>query len=124
MAGGKAKASSAILMGAVVALTLFFAATAADAADEAPSGKANFKTNCVACHGADGGGQMAVGKSLKVPDLRSDAVQKTSDADLAKIIAEGKDNMPSFKSMTDAQIKGLVAYIRELAPKKKAASSK
>jgi len=86
----------------------------------AQDGAAAFKTKCVACHGPDGAG-TAVGKSLKAPDLRSEAVQKQSDADLATFIANGKGNMPSFKSSTsDEQIRALVMHVRSLAPKKKA----
>ena len=97
------------------------AAPVAAAADDAAA-KAAYKTKCVACHAADGSGQNATGKSLKVPDLRSEEVQKRSDAGLANIIAEGKNNMPSFKGgSSETEIKNLVAYIRELGAKKAAA---
>ena len=70
------------------------------------------------CHGPDGGGS-AVGKTLNVPDLRSPAVQKLSDAELAQIISDGKGGMPSFKgSLSEDQIHGLVTYIRSFAQKK------
>lgn len=109
--------------GSVVALAaMTFGAAGAAWADDAASAKAAFKAKCVVCHSADGSGQNATGKSLNVPDLRSEAVQKQSDADLAKTIADGKNNMPSFKgTSSDAEIKGLVAYIRELAAQRKAA---
>jgi mono/diheme cytochrome c family protein len=56
---------------------------------------------------------------MNVPDLRSEAVQKRSDADLAQVISDGKGGMPSFKkSLTEDQIHGLVAYVRSLARKK------
>jgi mono/diheme cytochrome c family protein len=107
------------LTGFFLVMSLFLTAGTARAADDAAAAKAAFKTKCVSCHSADGSGQNAVGKSLNVPDLRSEAVQKKSNDDLAKIIADGKDNMPSFKeTSSDAEIKGLVAYIRELAQKK------
>jgi hypothetical protein len=64
--------------------------------------------------GADGSGSE-VGKSLNVPDLRSPAVQKLSDAELAQVIATGKGGMPSFKtSLSQQQIHALVAHIRSL----------
>jgi mono/diheme cytochrome c family protein len=66
------------------------------------------------CHGQDGRGSQA-GKSMNVPDLRSAAVQKLPDAQLAQIVSDGKGGMPSFKnSLSEDQIHGLVTYIRSL----------
>lgn len=94
-----------------------FARTLAASPDDAA--KANFGANCSACHGEDGGGDTPVGQSLQVPDLRSDEVQKNSDAELTKTITDGMESMPPFKDMLTAdQIKGLVGYVRELAKKK------
>lgn len=77
-----------------------------------------FRTKCVMCHGQDGGGST-VGKTMNVPDLRSPAVQKLSDPELAQIISDGKGGMPSFKSsLSEDQIHSLVTYIRSFAAKK------
>lgn len=77
-----------------------------------------FRTKCAMCHGPDGAGSE-VGKSMNVPDLRSQAVQALSDAELAEIISDGKNGMPSFKSSFSAdQIQALVKYVRSLAKKK------
>lgn len=77
-----------------------------------------FKAKCAVCHGADGSANTVVGKSLKMRDLRSEEVQKQSDADLHVITACGKGNMPPYKAkLTDDQIKQLVSYIRVLAHK-------
>jgi mono/diheme cytochrome c family protein len=100
-------------------LTFFVVSTvrADNSQDGAPS-SATFHTKCAVCHGEDGGGS-AVGKTLNVPDLRSPAVQKRSDAELAQMISDGKGGMPSFKdSLSEAQIHGLVTHIRSLAQKK------
>ena len=55
-----------------------------------------------------------------MPDLRSDEVQKQTDAQLIDSTANGKGKkMPAYKGkLTDDQIKQLVGYIRELAKKK------
>lgn len=68
------------------------------------------------CHAADGSGSGSMGKALNVPDLRSEAVQKETDAQLTDSIANGKGTkMPAYKTkLTDDQIKGLVAFIRTL----------
>ena len=36
-----------------------------------------FKKDCTLCHAPDGSGNTSSGKAFKVPDLRSDVVQKT-----------------------------------------------
>jgi cytochrome c6 len=77
-----------------------------------------YKTNCVLCHAADGSGSSPSGKALKAQDLRSDAVQKKSDAELTASITNGKGKMPTFgKKLKPDDIAQLVAYIRAL-PKK------
>ena len=76
-------------------------------------GAATFKTKCAPCHGADGSGQTPVGKNLKVRDLRSAEVQKLSDADMTKVLAEGKGKMPASK-LAPADIKAVVGFIRTL----------
>ena len=100
-----------VLFFAVPTLTL-----SARAADDSAS---LYKAKCAACHAADGSGNSPTGKTLKVPDLRSDDVQKKTDAQLIELTTAGKGKMPAYKDkLTDAQIKGLVAYTRELAKKK------
>jgi len=78
-----------------------------------------YKSKCAACHGPDGTGNVAMGKTLGVTDLTSDDVQKQTDAQLTGSIANGKGKkMPAYKGkITDDQIKGLVGYIRTLAKK-------
>jgi mono/diheme cytochrome c family protein len=74
-----------------------------------------YKTKCVACHGADGKGETAVGKADKIRDLGSAEVQAQSDADLTTIVSTGKGKMPAYgKSLKPEQVKDLVAYIRTL----------
>lgn len=45
-------------------------------------GEATFKATCTACHGAFGSGSTVIGKKLNLRDLRSEEVQKLSDAQL------------------------------------------
>lgn len=77
-----------------------------------------FKSKCAACHGPDGAGQTPVGKNMKIKDLRSEEVQKQSDAELTDAIAKGKNKMPPQKTLTADQVKDLVAHVRELGKKK------
>ena len=76
---------------------------------------ATYKTKCASCHGADGGGQTATGKKLKLKDMRSTEVQGMSDDQLLAVISKGKGKMPGYeKSLGAATCKGLVAFIRGL----------
>ncbi len=79
--------------------------------------EAAYKAKCAVCHGPDGKGETAAGKTMKVRDFASDEVQKMSDADLADAISKGKGKMPAYKTLTPDQVKGLVAYIRSFAKK-------
>lgn len=85
--------------------------TVSAAADAA----ATFKAKCAGCHGADGKGVAALG----TPDYTDAKWQKSkTNAALTAMINNGKGQMPAYKSsMTPADIKGLVAYIRTFAPK-------
>jgi len=93
----------------VLAIALFSTWTfAADAA-------ADYKAKCATCHGAEGKGDTAMGKTMKVKDLASDEVQKQSDADLTGIIEKGKKPMPAYDGkLTKEQIAGIVKYLRTL----------
>ncbi len=85
----------------------------------AGEGETLFKAKCAACHGPDGAGQTTIGKSMKIRDLRSEEVQKQSDADLSGIVGKGKNKMPAFeKTLKPEQISDLVAHIRGLGKKK------
>ena len=111
--------SSVALAGAIAFALLGFASNArANKADDDAAAQ-TFKANCIVCHGADGFG-TATGKSLKVADLHSDAVQKMAKADLVAIVSDGKNNMPPFKNtLSKDQIEGLVAYVKATFGKKK-----
>lgn len=111
-------ASVALLL-LFVGLSLFVASIArASTSPDTAASRATFRTTCATCHGQDGAGSE-VGKSMNVPDLRSPAVQKLSDAELAQVISNGKGGMPPFKdSLSADQIRGLVALVRSLRQKK------
>lgn len=82
------------------------------------AGEDLFKSKCATCHGPDGAGKTTMGTVLKIRDLRSDEVQRQTDADLNRVIAKGKNKMPSFDGkLKKEQIDLLVSYIRELAKK-------
>ena len=69
-----------------------------------------FKAKCAACHGPNGEGKAA----MKTPDLKTDAVQKKSDAELKTFISTGAKHDFTKKGLTDEQIDSLVKFIRGL----------
>lgn len=95
---------------------------AAAQAGNADEGQKLFVQNCVTCHGPDGSGNTAIGKSVGAKDLRSPVAQKLTDAEITTQINQGKGNMPPFAgSLTKANVSNLVAYVRELGKKQTAA---
>src|ERR1700678_2973605 len=97
---------SAVLLSVAVVLVVAAPAHAQDAG-------ALYKAKCSVCHSDDGSGSGATGKQLGAKDLRSDEVQKQTDAQLTANIANGVGKkMPAFKGkLTDAQSKDLGGYI-------------
>jgi cytochrome c6 len=78
-----------------------------------------YKTNCVLCHSADGSGGSPTGKAMHAKDLRSDEVQKQTDAVLSEVITKGRGKMPAFGAkIKPDDVTKLVAYIRALPDKK------
>ncbi len=82
-------------------------------------GLAHFADHCAGCHGNDGRGQTALGRSLypRAPDLRAPATQRLSDGELFYIIENGVrlTGMPAWGGPGTA--KGsweLVRFIRHL----------
>jgi len=100
---------------AILALVIMFQASSQAANATAGDGGETYKAKCVACHGADGTGNTAAGKAMKVRDLASAEVQGQTDAQLYELIAKGKGKMPGYEKTLGAdKCKELVAYIRTL----------
>jgi mono/diheme cytochrome c family protein/DNA uptake protein ComE-like DNA-binding protein len=76
-----------------------------------------YAANCANCHGADGRGNTALGRTLKLHDLRSPEVQRLSEDELVVILSKGADRgrMPGFEKKLGADtVHRLVAYVREI----------
>jgi mono/diheme cytochrome c family protein len=82
-------------------------------------GKAVFMKRCKMCHGADGEGNPAIARMMKVEfhPMASDYVQQKTDAQLKDIILKGKGKMPAVKGITDEEISDVIAYIHSLGKK-------
>ena len=102
----------------IAGLVLVIPSIAAAEGQDSGPGISVFKARCITCHGSDGSGNTAVGKSLQVADLRSPEVQKKSDAELTESVSEGKGNMPAFKTILSAdEIQAVLKYVRTLGKK-------
>ncbi len=78
-----------------------------------------FKTKCAACHGQDGNADTPMAKKQNIKSFKDPSVQKMSEADLTAMIGEGgakqlATHQFSKKGLTPEQIKGLVAYVKQL----------
>ncbi len=96
---------------AVAALAGIGTAKAADV----EAGKAIYAKKCANCHADDGKGNPKMAEKLKVeiPDISK--ASKKSDADVLKLLAEGKKPMPAFsKSLDQAAIDNVFAYAKTL----------
>ncbi|HEV2328977.1 MAG TPA: cytochrome c [Verrucomicrobiae bacterium] len=100
------------LFAAILGLAVAMSARADDTKD-------NWTNLCAKCHGADGKGQTKMGQRLKVRDYTDAKVQDSfKDEDAFKAIKEGlksddgKTQMKPYDTLSDDQIKALVAYLR------------
>ena len=84
-------------------------------AEAADAAAATLNSSCAGCHGQNGAGDTAIGKSTGVPDLRSSQVESQPDSRLADVIENGTSRMPAFKTLNEDQVKALIAYVRALA---------
>lgn len=100
---------------AIIAGAVLFASAA-----RAEEGKAIYDKNCVSCHGASGKGDGPAAKVMKPPPKDfATALKGKTDADVAKVITEGKaegKNHPVFaKKLSEDQIKAVAKYATEFA---------
>ena len=102
----------------ILAAVFGFAAAYTAGAAEA---KENWDNLCVKCHGAEGKGDTKMGTKLGCKDFTDAKVQADLKDDAAfKALKEGLKNddgktlMKPFDTLTDDEIKALVAYVHTL----------
>jgi len=103
-----------ILLVTLLGLSAALSAKAAEAKD-------NWDSLCAKCHGAEGKGDTKMGQKLGAKDFTDAAVQAAMKDDAAaKAIKEGlksddgKTLMKPFDTLSDDEVKALVAYVRGL----------
>ncbi len=94
---------------AVILVTCAAGAYAADA-------KATYEKACKSCHGTDGTANPGIAKAMKVEmqNLQGAEVQAMSEADIKKIIVEGKGKMKPVSSVTGSAADEVAAYVKTL----------
>jgi mono/diheme cytochrome c family protein len=83
------------------------------ASPDAVAGKAAYEKSCKTCHGVAGVANPAIAKMMKIEmkDLGSTEVQGLSNADIKKVITEGKGKMKPVKTLSSDDVDNLVAYV-------------
>jgi mono/diheme cytochrome c family protein len=107
----------------IIKAALLAAVLLSAAAVSAADAKATYDKQCAKCHGPDGKGQTKMGKQSGAKDYTDPKVQaEYTDEQMAKAIKEGvkvkgKEVMKPAENLSDADIKGLVAYVRAFGKK-------
>ena len=104
----------------LLAFTLTIAGFTAYGADAA----ANWKEQCVKCHGETGKGDTKMGKKLAISDFTDAKIQATfTDQEAFNAMKQGladekgKTTMKAIEGLSDAELKALVPYVRSLIKK-------
>ena len=92
--------------------------TAPSAGSAAAGARIYAAKNCAACHGANGAGGTAIAQSQNIRQLGSPAVKGQSDAELARLLTQGKSAASAgahkTKNLTPEEVRDLIAWIRSL----------
>lgn len=81
---------------------------------DAEAGKTVFTNRCQMCHGADGKGNPAMAKILKVefPQMDSEYIQEKKDEEIKEIVTKGKGKMAPVQGLSDSDLENVIAYLR------------
>jgi len=81
-------------------------------------GKQLFSKHCAVCHGKAGAGDGSKAAQLKTPmeDMSTAIVQDQTDGELYYKLAEGRDEMPTFKKKIPdtEELWSIISYVRTL----------
>lgn len=96
-----------IALGCLLAALCTSGAWAADAA----AGKTTYDSKCKACHAADGTGNPAMAKMLKV-DLKP--IGGSSAEEVKGAVSKGKGKMKPVAGLSAADVDNVAAYVKTL----------
>ncbi len=111
--------SALSLLVALVVLVVVRTTTTAATRGNPEAGKKIYLESCQSCHGPTGKGDSEMAVYLKPPpsNLTAKATQTKTDAELRKILLEGRPGtaMASFEgAFEETQLNDLIAYIRSI----------
>jgi len=99
-----------------VVLASFLAAwiPAPGLAEDAKPNQQAYEKHCALCHGEDGEAVDVLEElvEVEIPHLGSSYVQSRSDDEIRKVIAEGKGKMNPVKTIPEADVAGVIAFLR------------
>jgi mono/diheme cytochrome c family protein len=106
----------------ILCILLFAPSTSTSAGEPAADPAAEiWGKKCASCHGQDAKGNAKMASMLKLEPALLDMTKKETvsktDADLRKIVEEGKNKMPAFKiskKLTDDEISQAMKHMRKL----------
>ena len=104
-----------------LSIALIAAAAMVAVVAQAEDAKTTWTAKCAGCHGKEGKGDTKLGQKLEIRDYSDAKVQAAlKDEEMFKAIKEGlkKGDKPLMKpygdTLSDADIKALVAFVRTL----------
>jgi len=110
---------------AVVFTFFIFMSFFASPVNAATDGKKAYELKCKTCHAINGKGSKSVADLMKIDsallDLTTDERKKKTDAELTKVVREGKDKMKAIPKnrVNDSELKAIICHIRSLQEPKK-----
>ena len=85
----------------------------------AAEGAQIYKDRCAKCHGDTGKADSPAAKALKTPVLAGNAkIAAMADADLTKAIATNSKHAAFMKTVSEADVAAVAAYVKQLASAK------
>lgn len=71
-----------------------------------------YRAHCARCHGNDGRSNTKEGRRTEAADLTDESVKAMGADKMARIIRNGKGEMPRNRKLSAAQIAGIVRYVK------------
>lgn len=95
-------------------LAIFLVLIGFAAPGDAEAGKTVFTNRCQMCHGADGHGNPAMAKILKVefPEMDSEYIQDKKDEEIKETVTNGKGKMAPVQGLSESDLENVIAYLR------------
>lgn len=78
---------------------------------ESAASAALYRVHCSRCHGGDGRSNTKEGRRTEADDLTDESVQNMNAAKMARIIKNGKGEMPGSK-LSSTKIAGIVRHVK------------